>query len=73
MSGQRTHAELEDIGIRKVGRYASLDTTGNIPAEQLGNVEGMEEHGNEWHNPALLPKLSLMRIWQIMCYKCLTE
>jgi len=45
-----THAELEDIGNKgKAGGYASLDTTGNIPAEQLGNVEGMEEHGNEWH------------------------
>jgi parallel beta-helix repeat protein len=55
-----THAELEDIGNKgKAGGYASLDTTGNIPAEQLGNVEGMEEHGNEWHNPAFATKAEL--------------
>jgi len=31
--------------------YASLDGEGNVPEDQLGNVDGMEEHGNEYHNP----------------------
>jgi len=47
-----THEELECQSNKgQPGGYASLDATGNVPAEQLGNVEGMEEHGNEWHNP----------------------
>lgn len=47
-----THQELECQSNKgQPGGYASLDASGNVPAEQLGNVEGMEEHGNEWHNP----------------------
>ncbi len=35
-----THAELEDRGSKGVaGGYASLDNTGNVPANQLGNIE----------------------------------
>ncbi len=29
---------------------ATLDETGNVPASQLNNVDGMEIHGNEYHN-----------------------
>ena len=31
--------------------YASLDGDGNVPEDELGNVDGMEEHGNEYHEP----------------------
>lgn len=29
--------------------YASLDSEGNVPENQLGNIDGMEVHGNEYH------------------------
>ncbi len=55
-----THQELEDMANKGVaGGYASLDETGSVPATQLGNVEGMEEHGNEWHNPTFATQANL--------------
>lgn len=45
----------QDIGAESIENrgkplgYATLDETGNVPLEQLGNVEAMEMHGNEWH------------------------
>lgn len=29
---------------------ATLDGTGNVPSVQLGNVDAMEMHGDEWHS-----------------------
>lgn len=48
-----THAELEDRGSKGVaGGYASLDNTGNVPANQLGNIEipDMEAENIEYDN-----------------------
>ncbi len=48
-----THAELEDTDNKgKAGGYASLDTTGNVPSDQLGNIEipDMEAENVEYDN-----------------------
>lgn len=55
-----THQELECQSNKgQPGGYASLDASGNVPENQLGNVAGMEEHGNEWHDPSFLTMTDL--------------
>lgn len=44
---------VQQIAVTEKGAIngvASLDATGNVPLTQLGNVESMEIHGNEWHS-----------------------
>lgn len=38
-------------------KHATLDAEGNVPATELGNVDGMEIHGNEYHDPDYLSTL----------------
>jgi hypothetical protein len=45
-------AQVKRIEMGAPGGVAMLDAEGHIPESQLGDIDGMTVHGNEWHNAA---------------------